>query len=650
MKVIRRPATGGAQLARAPAPREKVSVVAGLRLAAYSIPLLFLAVFFLYPLAAILRLSFGGDVAGAAQGAGLAALFADSYYARVVWFSAWQAALSTALTLALGLPAAYVFARYDFPGKTLLRAMATVPFVMPTVVVAAAFMALLGPRGLLNTALQSLLGLDEPPVQVMYTLGLVLLTHIFYNYTVVLRIVGGFWSTLDTRLEQAAAVLGASRARVFREITLPLLLPAIGAAALLIFIFTFASFGVVLILGGPSFATVEVEIYRQTAQLLRLDIAAALALVQMLATLLMTALYTRLQARGAVPLELRARTANARPVRTWRTRLVVGANIAVMLLLIGAPLLALALRSLTVPAADGAGRAGFGAPTLDYYRLLGVNQTRSLFFVPPLRAIGNSLLFALAATALALLVGVPAAYLIARPPTGETRRQGDKETRRQGSGVRGQGSDSRESQTQNSKLKTQNYPHPFTPSPLHPFTLSGRRLGLDKLLDPLFMLPLGTSAVTLGLGYIVALGQPPLNLLRSPLLIPVAHTLLAFPFVVRALLPALRGLDPRLREAAQVHGAGPLRVLREVDLPLLFPALVVGAVFAFTVSIGEFGAALLLSRPEYPTVPVVIYRFLDRPGATNYGQALALSTILMLITGLSFVLLERVRYRDVGEF
>jgi len=565
---------------------------AGLRLIVYSLPLLFLAVFFLYPLASILRLSF----AGSASGAGMGALIADSYYAYVLWFSAGQAGLSTLLTLALGLPAAYVFARYEFPGKALLRAVATIPFVMPTVVVAAAFMALLGPNGLLNAALQSLLGLAEPPIQLIHTLPLILLAHIFYNYTLVLRIVGGFWSTMDPRLEQAAAVLGASRLRVFREVTLPLLLPAIGAAALLIFIFTFASFGVVLILGGPRFATVEVEIYRQTAQLLHLDIAAALALVQMLATLLMTLIYTRLQARTAVPLDMRAQSANTRPARSWRARLLVGSTIAVLLVLLGAPLLALALRSLTAPAPAAEG--GAAALTLEYYRLLPVNQTRSLFFVPPLTAIRNSLLFALAATTLALLIGVPAAYLLVRRPT----------------------------------------PH-------------GRRAsGGSGLLDALFMLPLGTSAVTLGLGYIVALGPLPFSPLRSPLLIPVAHALLAFPFVVRGLLPALRGLDPRLREAARGLGASPLRVLREIDLPLLFPALLVGTVFALTVSMGEFGATLLLYRPEYPTIPVVIYRFLGQPGASNYGQALALSTILMLLTGLCFILLERVRYRDLGEF
>jgi len=576
-----------------------------LRLAIFAIPLLFLAVFFLYPLAAILRLSFARDPS-LGSGAGLGRLFADSYYLGVIWFSTWQALLSTALTLLVALPATYVFARYQFPAKTLLRAIATAPFVLPTVVVAAAFKALLGPRDLLNTLLQSWLGLGEPPIQLDQTLTLILLAHVFYNYGVVLRIVGGFWSTLDTQAEQAAAVLGASRLRVLREVTLPLLLPAIGAAALLIFIFTFSSFGVIRILGGPRFATVEVEVYRLTSDLLRLDVAAALALVQMAATLAMTVIYTRLQARATVPLDMRARLANTRPIRTWRARLLLAGNIAVLLLLIGAPLLALALRSVT-----SLGSAG-GALTLDYYELLNQNRNRSFFFISPLAAIGNSMRFALAATALALLVGVPAAYLLARSQESADRNGiGERKAR---------------------------------------FGLLNSGSWLLRLLDPLFMLPLGTSAVTLGLGYLIALGRPPLNLLASPWLIPIAHALLAFPFVVRSLLPALRGLDPRLREAARALGASPTRVLREVDLPLLFPALLVGAVFAFTVSIGEFGAALLLARPEYQTVPVVIDRLFGLPGASNYGQALALSTILMLVTTVSFVLLERVRFRDLGEF
>jgi thiamine transport system permease protein len=157
-------------------------------------------------------------------------VLADAYTWRVLGFSAGQAALSTLLTLAAGLPGAYVFARYDFPGKRLLRAVAGIPFVMPTVVVAAALGALIGPRGLVNAGLQALLGLAQPPIRISNGLGLVLLAHVFYNYTVVLRLVGGFWANLDPKLEQAAAVLGASRRRAIWEVTLPLLAPALGAA------------------------------------------------------------------------------------------------------------------------------------------------------------------------------------------------------------------------------------------------------------------------------------------------------------------------------------------------------------------------------------------------------------------------------------
>lgn len=548
-----------------------------LRTALLALPLIFLALFYAYPLGTILLVSFTG--AGQST-AGLIELVRDSYYLRVLWFSIWQAALSTTLTLALGLPAAYVFARYQFRGKTLLRALATVPFVLPTVVVAAAFSALLGRNGVINTTLGALLGrpdllaLDE-------TLTLILIAHVFYNFTVVLRIVGGFWANLDPRIEEAARVLGASRWRVWREVTLPLLMPALGAAALLIFLFTLTAFGTILILGGPRFATIEVEIYRQAVDFFNLPVAAALALLQIVATLALTIVYTRLQERAALPLDLRPQTSVQQPVHGWRRRLLVGAVVGLMLVLLVAPLLALAYRSIALG----------GRWSLEFYRLLGENLRNSYFFVPPLTAVRNSLLFASATTLLALLIGVPAAYL-----------------------------------------------------------LTLRQRWLRALLDPLFILPLGTSAVTLGFGYILALDTPPLNLRTSPLLIPIAHTLVAFPFVVRAVLPVLRGINPRLREAAAVQGASPLRVLWEVDLPIVARAVLVGAVFAFTVSMGEFGATLLLFNPAYPTMPLVIYRFLGQPGLSSYGQALAMSTVLMLVTTFGFIAIERLRVGDLGEF
>jgi thiamine transport system permease protein len=543
------------------------------------IPLCFLSLLFVYPLAAILRLSLSPPA--------LAELFGDPYYRGVAWFSFWQALLSTMLTLMVGLPAAFVFARFRFRGRSLLRALTTVPFVLPTVVTAAGFSALLGTGGLLGD-IARWLGL--PPPQIIGTLGLILLAHIFYNVGVIVRLVGGLWAAIDPRLEQAAAMLGATRLRIFRIITLPLLLPAIGAAALLVFIFTFGSFGVVLLLGGPRMATLEVEIYRQTTQRLNLEVAAGLALLQGIVTFVAGWMYLRLTTRQLGRSNLRARSeALHRPVG-WAERLLVASVVGVLLLLT-LPLPTLAWRSLTLPATPH----GSAALTFAYYQMLGENRRGALFFVPPAQAMLNSVGFGLAATLLALAVGIPAAYLVSRQPA----------------------------------------------------LLSRPQRIIRTMLDLLFTLPLGISAVMLGLGYIVAWG--PFGLLRSPLLIPAAHAMLAFPLVVRTLVPALRGMNPTLREAARMLGAGPGRVLLNIDLPLLTPALLAGSILAFTASLGEFGAALLLARPEYPTMPMVIGRLLGQPGASNYGQALALSTILMLISIAGFLLLERIRPAGVAE-
>ncbi len=569
------------------------------RLLIYSIPLTFLLVFYFYPIASILTLSFAPE--GRFDPAALGKLFSTPYYLQTLWFTTWQAALSTLLTVGLALPGAYVFARYDFPGKSLVQALTTVPFVLPTIVVALAFTALLGPHGLLNLALMGLLGLDQPPLDLQHTLTVILLAHVFYNYTLVLRMVGTYWANLDPQLGEAARLLGANRWRAFREVALPLLAPAIGAAALLVFIFCFTSFGVVLVLGGPRFATLEVEIYHQTIHYLNLPLAAALSLIQIIFTFTLMATYTRLQARKTLPLELRPRQVTQRRPRRWREWLVVGTNVGLMLVLLVAPLVALVERSLTLSTTGGV--------SLAFYRQLFYNPRGSAFYVPPVAAVCNSVGFALATVGLSVVLGLMAAAVLDNAGTDSAR---------------GSGSSAR------------------SPRP--------RGRWLRRLLDPVFMLPLGTSAVTLGLGYIVALDEPPLNLRTSPLLIVLAHTLVALPFVVRSVLPALRSIHPHLREAAALLGASPWHVWREVDLPIVARSVLVGAVFAFTISMGEFGATSLIARPERPTMPVAIYRFLGRPGTANYGQALAMSTLLMLVCTLGFLALERFRVGEVGEF
>ncbi|HHY55999.1 MAG TPA: iron ABC transporter permease [Chloroflexi bacterium] len=496
---------------------------------------------------------------------------------RLLWFTTWQAALSTLLTVLAGLPLAYIFARFDFPGKRVLHALLTIPFVMPTVVVATAFMALIGRTGLLNEWLQRLLALDSPPIQLEQTIWLILIVHVFYNVAIIIRTVGGFWSNLNQHLNEAAAVLGATPWQVWRTVTLPLLLPSILAASLLVFLFCFTSFGVILILGGPRFATIEVEIYRQAVSYFNLPLAAFLSIVQLGLTFSVMVVYTRLQARLSRTLRQR-RPVRSQPPRAWRQWALVIAALLVTAVGLLAPLAALVVRSFTL---------GDQGSTLRYYQALTENPRQSAFFAPPITAVANSLTYALATLAISLPLGVISAYMLAQP-----------------------------------------------------------RSRTAVILDPLLLLPLGTSAVTLGFGYIVAMGP----LRASPWLTPIAHALIALPFVVRTFLPARRALDQRLQMAAATLGAAPWQRWWTIDAPLLTRALAISAAFAFAISLGEFGATLLVARPDRPTMPMVIYQALGRPGLLNYGQALAMSTILMVVTAAALLAIERFRLPGEEEF
>ncbi|MGW6015377.1 ABC transporter permease [Streptomyces sp. NPDC055210] len=533
------------------------------RLGLMVVPVAFFGVFFAYPVVAITVR--GLKVDGVWRFGRIADVLGQSDIRHVLWFTTWQALASTALTLLVALPGAYVFARFEFRGKQILRAVVTVPFVLPTVVVGTAFLALLGRGGLLD----ELWG-----VRLDTTVWAILLAHVFFNYAVVVRTVGGLWSQLDPRQEEAARVLGASRFAAWRRVTLPALGPAVAAAALMVFLFTFTSFGVVQILGGPTFSTLEVEIYRQTSEIFDLSTAAVLTLVQFVAVGAILAVHARTVRRRETALRLvDAATTARRPYGAGQWALLAGVlgSIAVLLVL---PLAVLVERSLDAP--------GFG-----YYKALTRNEG-SLFLVPPIDAVGNSLRYALAATAIALLIGGLAAAALTRRDTGRLGRL-----------VRG--------------------------------------------FDALLMLPLGVSAVTVGFGFLIALDEPPLDLRSTWILVPLAQALVGVPFVVRTMLPVLRAVDGRLREAAAVLGASPWRVWREVDLPMVRRALLIAAGFAFAVSLGEFGATVFIARPDNPTLPVAVARLLGRAGDLNYGQAMALSTLLMLVCAVALLVLERLR-------
>ena len=504
------------------------------------LPALFIGYLFLYPLGRMFWISLSG--------AGFVEVFGSSRFREAAWFTLWQAAVSTVLTLVAALPVTWAISRFSFWGRDAIRALVTVPFALPTVVVGAAFLALSG-RGIIA----------------------ILAAHVFFNLAVVVRTVGGVWSRIDPRVEEAAAVLGASPLRRLREVTLPLLRPALFSAAAIVFLFCFTSFGTVLILGGGRLRTLEVEIYQQAVSFLDLGTAGALAVIQLAVVVAVLVISARLQTR-ATELTLSSETNLSRP-RGRRQRTVVVAVVTATLAALAAPMAVLVVRSFD------AGATGW----LELFANDGPAATRTL------PAIRNSLVFATVTAIIAVVIGGLASAALAR---------------------------------------------------------RGRGAGW---FDTILMLPLGTSAVTIGFGFLVALDRP-IDLRGTLLLIPLAHAVVAIPFVVRVTLPLIRSIRHDLREAAAVLGASPARVWKEIDFPIIARALAVGAGFAAIISLGEFGATSFIARPATATVPTVLFQLLGRPGQVTFASAMAMAVLLAGLTAIIILSVDRLRAGTTGSF
>ena len=358
-----------------------------LTLAALSaVPLAVLGVFFVLPVLGMISEGFVVD--GVFDPGAVLEVLARPRTGRVIWFTLWSSVVGTLLALLLGIPAAHLLHRRTFPGRGVLRALLLVPFVLPTVVVGVAFRELIGEAGPLG-----FLGFDGSAAAIVAGL-------VFFNVAVVIRAVGAAWETLDRRPAEAAAALGASPAHVFWTVTLPALRPAIVAAASVVFLFCATAFGVVLTLGGLRYSSVETEIYLLTTNLLDLQAAAALSIVQLLAITALLFVTSRLR---AVPDSTLARsTARApRPTRgDWPSVLATW----VVVVLVGLPIAALVAGSLQV--GDGWGLAN--------YRALTTGGSRQALVVPATEALVTSLRTAFDATWMSLSLGLMVAVVVSR--------------------------------------------------------------------------------------------------------------------------------------------------------------------------------------------------------------------------------------------
>jgi thiamine transport system permease protein len=500
-------------------------------------PVAFLVLFYVWPVATLL-------------GRGVEAPPDSSW--EIAWFTLWQAAVSTALTIVAGLVPAYVIARYRFPGRRLLIGLLTAVFVLPTVVMGAAILALF-------------------PAPIERGIWAILAAHVAFNLAVVVRTVGVVWEHLPPNLEAAAATLGASPWRVMREITLPLLRPAILAAASIVFVFTFTSFGVIRVVGDAGTSTIEVEIWRRATQLGDLGAAATLAVGQLIVVATVVAWSAWQQRRHSRALALRPLARRRAPRPGAERRLVAVTTVATGAVVL-APLVALVERSLRA-------RSGY---SLDAWRHLGRTEIRPGISVgvDARDALVASLGTAAVATVVAVVLGGLAALAI----------------------------------------------------------VAWQRGG--RVLDTGLMLPIATSAVTIGFGILITFDRPPVDWRASWWIVPIGHALVAVPFVVRATLPVLRGIDPRLHDAAATLGASPERAWREITLPHLRRPLVVAAGLAAAISLGEFGATSFLSRSGSETMPIAIERLLGRTGAALQAQGYVLATILAVVTIAIVLLLD----------
>lgn len=495
-----------------------------------------LVVFYLWP--------FGSLLAEAVDLAAIRTVLGRQRTWSIVWFTTWQAVVSTLITIVLGLAPAWIVARFDFAGRRFLLSLLTAVFVLPTVVMGAAFLALL-------------------PDALDRTVWAVIGAHVVFNLAVVVRTVGTVWEHLPADMEHAAATLGASPFGVFREITLPLIRPAVTAAAAIIFLFTFTSFGVIRVLGAAGTRTIEVEVWRRATQLGQVDQAAVLALIQ-LVVLGALAVWSSISARRhSRAIALRPLARPQRP-RTRRQRLVVGVTAGATFTLALTPLVALVVKSLSTPR---------GWSFTAWTDLASAEIRPGLTIgIDPVDALVNSIQTALWATLFATVTGALASLGI----------------------------------------------------------VAAGRAG--RVLDAGLLLPIGTSAVTIGFGMLIAFDTPPLDWRSTWWIVPVGHALVAVPFVVRSTLAVLRAVDPQLSSAAATLGAPPIRAWREVVVPHLWRPLAVGAALAAAISLGEFGATSFLSRSGGETLPIAIEQLLGRTGSLLQTKGYALATILAAAT------------------
>jgi thiamine transport system permease protein len=518
----------------------------------------FVAAFAIVPAA----LLFAGGVAGVGGPEGLPRLAADPLNRQAVENSLLQGGASAAAAVVLGFPAGAFLGRYSFRGRNELLAVLIVPFLLPTLAVVLGVETMFGPGGAVS-------GVAPWTRPLGSGFGGIVAANVLYNAPVVTLLTAVGVESSSPAVEEAVATLGGGPVSVFRVSWGRSAVLGAAAGAVLTFLFSALAFAAPLLLCGARCYTVEARIWSLDQVLLSPAAAAGLALLLVGLLALPAAAYLSLVARLRA-----ARRASARPPRAvpWRSPWVwpVAAATAVLLTAVLGLLLAV-LAAASRPVSPGAGK--FSA----FAQLFGPGVTNRLG-VSTLAATGNTVFFAVVATALALLFAVATGFgLSERPGAARALRA-----------------------------------LVFAPLLVSPVVLS---FALSQFWRPVF-----GGASTVGV------------------LILLAQATLAIPFALPAVEVALRRVPSGLRESAQTLGQRPWSAYLDVELPLVRDGLVTAGLFAFALSFGEFTATYFLATPTFTTLPVELYRL---EGFREPALAAAVAGLLVLVSLASFVVIVR---------
>jgi len=517
----------------------------------WSAPVLFMVGLFYWPLLNVFLLGLGPDIAGMVD--------SESNVWPVLWFTVWQAFVSTAICLLIGIPGAYVLYRKSFKGAQLIQSIITVPFMLPSLVVAIAV-----------TEAGAIIGGIDPVIAII-------LANVFANYAVVVRNIGSQWQTLSKSTEEQSEVSGAGRFRTALKVSLPQLKSSIRASSAIIMLYCASSYGIVLSLGGGQVNTLETAI--SISVLERLDFAhgALLALLQIAFCLIA---FTVSRWGGTNPLSFTPSFSKSKRLDRRDAPAAIFSFVVIAVLIVLPIVLVLSKAFVSAT----------GEFTFQNFALLDTRGSRDLLNITFFEAALNSLRNLLIATAVSIVLGVLVAFLLAEQSRKRRKRKTDF-------------------------------------------------LGIT--LDAAFLLPIGVSSVVIGVGYLITLTGDLAWIRNSWILVPLVQSVFAIPLVVRIAYPSLVAVETNTREQAMTDGANAIQLFRNVDYPLLRPVMRTAVAFSALVSLGEFGVASLLTYGDQATIPVLMYQLISRPGAQNYGMALAVASILTLLTTLIVLLISQ---------